>query len=314
VIPIRPQGTAPAEHAVDRSRQADRKALTASGKADLTVRLDEEMNVVCLDAELQHAVGPTRGGRKRRSHGTKHAGSTKRRDARSDTERDVGRRSRIVSLAAAVENAPATRARWATGATAGAAPGAEDEGLLGRAPHLNGAEIISNLLACQRAMNGTTTALGPGRRTWPRVSTETDRHSIGGGECAEQRPVSRKEAEWQSGGTPTWIGIAVARGIAVRVVNPRQAHFVRPWHRGITLARASGVDARRALLDRRRQLVEARTAEKEPAAYVLESRGSTSIADAATACTALAEPLGLLIAINAMSATSARGNQRSSQN
>jgi transposase len=75
-----------------------------------------------------------------------------------------------------------------------------------------------------------------------------------------------------------------ARGIGVCVVNPRQvrdfakatgqlaktdrldarvlAHFGAALLPRVTLARASDVEALRALLDRRRQLVETRTAEK----------------------------------------------------
>jgi transposase len=127
-----------------------------------------------------------------------------------------------------------------------------------------------------------------------------------------------------------------AHGLAVCVVNPRQvrdfakatgqlaktdrldarvlAHFGPALMPRVTLARASDVDALRALLDRRRQLVEARTAEKNrrhtaPAA-VLDSiddhiawldeqieRLDQAIEAAATACTPLAEPLGRLQAI-----------------
>src|SRR4030095_7071322 len=122
-----------------------------------------------------------------------------------------------------------------------------------------------------------------------------------------------------------------ARGSAVCVVNPRQvrdfakatgqlaktdrldarvlAHFGAALAPRVTLARASDVDALRALLDRRRQLVEARTAEKNrrhtaPAA-VLGSiddhiawldeqieRLDQAIEAAATACATLAEPPG----------------------
>ena len=115
-----------------------------------------------------------------------------------------------------------------------------------------------------------------------------------------------------------------ARGIAVCVVNPRQvrdfakatgqlaktdgldarvlAHFGAALLPRVTLARASDVDALRALLDRRRQLVETRTAEKNRRQTASEAvRGSIddhiawldqqieqldqAIAGAATACT-----------------------------
>jgi transposase len=127
-----------------------------------------------------------------------------------------------------------------------------------------------------------------------------------------------------------------ARGIGVCVVNPRQvrdfakatgqlaktdrldarvlAHFGAALLPRVTLARASDVDALRALLDRRRQLVETRTAEKNrrhtaPAAVIGSiddhiawldqqiERLDQAIEAAATACRALAEPLGRLQAI-----------------
>ena len=127
-----------------------------------------------------------------------------------------------------------------------------------------------------------------------------------------------------------------ARAIAVCVVNPRQvrdfakatgqlaktdrldarvlAHFGAALTPRVTLAQASDVEALRALLDRRRQLVETRTAEKNrrhtaPAA-VRDSiddhiawldeqieRLDHAIDAAATTCTLLTEPLGRLQAI-----------------
>jgi transposase len=127
-----------------------------------------------------------------------------------------------------------------------------------------------------------------------------------------------------------------ARGIAVCVVNPRQvrdfakatgqlaktdrldarvlAHFGAALAPRLTVAQATDVDALRALLDRRRQLVETRTAEKNrrhtaPEAVIGSiddhiawldeqiDRLDRAIEDAATACTALAEPLERLRAI-----------------
>jgi transposase len=127
-----------------------------------------------------------------------------------------------------------------------------------------------------------------------------------------------------------------ARSIAVCVLNPRQvrdgsrrrrANWRRPtgWMRGcsrirgalgprVTVAQATDVDALRALLDRRRQLVETRTAEKNrrhtaPEAVIGSiddhiawldeqiERLDRTIEEAATACTALAEPLERLRAI-----------------
>ena len=80
------------------------------------------------------------------------------------------------------------------------------------------------------------------------------------------------------------VGVLRARGIAVSIVNPRQvrdfakatgqlaktdrldarvlAHYGAALEPRITETQAVGVDALRALLDRRRQLVEVRTAEK----------------------------------------------------
>jgi transposase len=126
-----------------------------------------------------------------------------------------------------------------------------------------------------------------------------------------------------------------ARGIAVCVVNPRQvrdfakatgqlakpdrldarvlAHFGAALLPRVTLARASDVDALRALLDRRRQLVETRTAEKNRRHTSEAVIGSIddhiarldqqieqldqAVEAAATACATLAEPLGRLQAI-----------------
>jgi transposase len=127
-----------------------------------------------------------------------------------------------------------------------------------------------------------------------------------------------------------------ARGIPVCVVNPRQvrdfakatgqlaktdrldarvlAHFGAALAPRVTVAQATDVDALRALLDRRRQLVETRTAEKNrrhtaPEAVIGSiddhiawldeqiDRLDRAIEDAATACATLAEPLERLRAI-----------------
>jgi transposase len=127
-----------------------------------------------------------------------------------------------------------------------------------------------------------------------------------------------------------------ARGIAVCVVNPRQvrdfakatgqlaktdrldarvlAHFGAALAPRETVTQAIDVDAVRALLDRRRQLVEARTAEKNrrqtaPEAVIDSidehitwlddqiTQLDAAIEGAVTACAALADPLGRLQAI-----------------
>jgi hypothetical protein len=55
-----PHGAAPRRRAVDREGAPDREAADASQQCPWTIRLDDEMQMVCLNGEVQHAKGALR--------------------------------------------------------------------------------------------------------------------------------------------------------------------------------------------------------------------------------------------------------------
>src|SRR5262249_40554427 len=129
----------------------------------------------------------------------------------------------------------------------------------------------------------SSSCLGPSPYLQGRASGEAE-----GGVMARRAQSISKQARVvleATGGLERIVTTVLrARGIAVVVVSPRHvrdfakatgqlaktdrldarvlAHFGAALMLRVTLARASDVDALRALLDRRRQLVETRTAEK----------------------------------------------------
>src|SRR5690348_14191257 len=61
MIPIAPDAATSTKHAVDRTSNADREPADASDQPQTIVRLDNQMNVILLHAELDDAEATARG-------------------------------------------------------------------------------------------------------------------------------------------------------------------------------------------------------------------------------------------------------------
>jgi hypothetical protein len=79
VVAITPHRPATAERTVHRLRHPDGQTLDPVTEAGGPFRLDEEMDVVALDAEMQEPEDVGGGGGQRRAHGRKDHGRTERR-------------------------------------------------------------------------------------------------------------------------------------------------------------------------------------------------------------------------------------------
>jgi hypothetical protein len=76
VIAVAPHGPATAQHAVDRLRDANGQSLTATRQAARLVGLDEQVDVVRLNAELQYPKAPVAGRGEGAADGVEHPTTT----------------------------------------------------------------------------------------------------------------------------------------------------------------------------------------------------------------------------------------------
>ncbi len=136
VVAIAPYRAPPTEDVIHCLREPHREALTAARQACMVVCLDEQMQVIALDAELKQPEARAGGGGERAAHGREDRSTPERGEAGSGTQRDVHRHVAIVRSAATVRNLATPRCRGATSAPATATPRAEDEVGLARALHL----------------------------------------------------------------------------------------------------------------------------------------------------------------------------------
>jgi hypothetical protein len=136
MIPFCPHRTAPAEHAVDGFRHADRESLASASQAVPALGFDQQVNVVGLYAEVQEPKRPSARSRERIPEGAEHPARPQRRKARDRTQGDMDRLVTIVRRSAAVGHASATWSGRPTCTRAPAAPGTKGELGLARLVHL----------------------------------------------------------------------------------------------------------------------------------------------------------------------------------
>ena len=147
VVSVRPDGPVAAEHPVDRLGDANREALNAAPERIGRVRFQEEMDVVSLDTVVEQAEPVPRHLRERSSDRDEDVATPERRHAVPCAQRDVHRTAPVVHRTANVRDASSTR-RLASGAIAPPTP-CRRRCQLQLARHLDSADIIINLLACQ---------------------------------------------------------------------------------------------------------------------------------------------------------------------
>src|SRR5689334_12396611 len=110
MIPVGPHLPASAERAIDRLGNSDRETLNTAPES-ARLRLDEEMDVVVLDAEVEH---PKRFGRRLAeagADGTEDVTAPERRNFHARSKGDVHRPPTIVSRTPSMKNVPPTRGR-----------------------------------------------------------------------------------------------------------------------------------------------------------------------------------------------------------
>jgi hypothetical protein len=105
VVPVHPNTTASTKHAVDRLRDANRKALKAAPQVAVPIRLDEQMHVIVLNTEVEQPKLFGRGARERESYRPEDVLAAKRRETRGCPERHMDGTAAIVIGAATVRHA-----------------------------------------------------------------------------------------------------------------------------------------------------------------------------------------------------------------
>src|SRR2546425_115236 len=89
MISIPPDGTPPIERAVHRPRHADGQAPEAAAERQRIIRLDDQMQVIVLDAEVQEAEVTVGHRSEGAADGREDSAGPQAADGRPRTERDV---------------------------------------------------------------------------------------------------------------------------------------------------------------------------------------------------------------------------------
>jgi hypothetical protein len=105
VVTVRPDATTAAEQAVDAARDAHGKALHAPREERTIVRLDEQVNVVRLHAEMNNAKEPLLRGSNLCQHAAEHRLRSKRWQPLTDAHRHVQGMAAVVFRTPAMRNA-----------------------------------------------------------------------------------------------------------------------------------------------------------------------------------------------------------------
>jgi len=143
MIPILPHGAAPAEGAVDRPRHADGETAKAAAERPRIVRLDDEMHMIVLHAELEDSEAAVGGRGEGMADGREDPLGSQATDRRPRAQGDVqGVRGGVRRPGTVRDPGAASRGELAAGAGAAAAPGAgRGEGELHGARHLDWAIV-----------------------------------------------------------------------------------------------------------------------------------------------------------------------------
>jgi hypothetical protein len=143
VVAVAPDGTAPTENAVHRPCDTDREAVYAAAQCACVIRLDDEMDVILLNAELQDPEPAMGGGGERAANGGKDPAGTQAVYGLAGAERDMRGVHGAVRCPSTMRNARATSRSWlAPGTSTTASPGARSrKRKLQVASHLDSAMI-----------------------------------------------------------------------------------------------------------------------------------------------------------------------------
>lgn len=127
MIAVGPHAAFSSEQSVDSARQAYRKPLYASRKRSIVIALDDQMQVVALDAPVRNPESGFHGTTNRLSAEPQH--STKRRHSPADAEGDVHWVAILVRLASHMRHAgDSPRSPFSAGASASTAPSTKTQG------------------------------------------------------------------------------------------------------------------------------------------------------------------------------------------
>jgi len=123
VISVRPYSSVAAKRAVDRLRDANRKALNATTKRHVSVSFEEEVDMIALYAEVEESEAFGRSSRERASHCTEDIVATEGWKIAACPERHVDRAAAIVHRPTTVANTSPTGRGLSPRAVTSAAPG-----------------------------------------------------------------------------------------------------------------------------------------------------------------------------------------------
>src|SRR6058998_3001416 len=96
VVAVCPDAASAAKAAIDRLRQTDAQPLHPASEGSISIRFDEEMNVIHLDAEVRDVKRGGASTREATPHGGKEPCAAQRRKTRHGSHRDVNRVSVLV--------------------------------------------------------------------------------------------------------------------------------------------------------------------------------------------------------------------------
>jgi len=142
MVAVRPHPGAAAQQPVHRARQADREALQPADERRVRIGLHEEVHVIRLNAEVEHAEGSAGSICERRAYHLEDSSFAEREKTAARPQRHVHRDARIVSVSTSVRNGAPTGGRLAAGSATTAAPGPKGEIQLSGVSHLIRADII----------------------------------------------------------------------------------------------------------------------------------------------------------------------------
>jgi hypothetical protein len=148
VIPVAPDAAMAPERAVDGLRHADREPSHAAFEARRLIRLHQQVQMVGLNTEVQHAKSLGAGGGQRDPRGNEDASVSEGGNAGSRPQCDMDGTVAVVRNASSVRDGATTRRGLTAGAFTLATPSANSQLELSHgARHLNPADIYHKLVS-----------------------------------------------------------------------------------------------------------------------------------------------------------------------
>lgn len=122
VMPVAPDGAPPTEDVIDPLRHANCESLEATHQCRVRIGLDDQMHVIRLNGEVQHAECRRRCPPERVAHRLEYPRRSQRGAQCAGSERCVHRVMSVVRRSAPVRCVPATQARLSAGAISATTP------------------------------------------------------------------------------------------------------------------------------------------------------------------------------------------------